>query len=93
MLWLELTLSARNSVEAKSLGCCPDRANEPLPSPSDILVVLDTWGDCDAYSADVHGDGLVGVDDLFAAVRCWVVEVDPHPSQRVVNPGLVAVLL
>ena len=74
MIWFEPAMSIRNSVEAKSVACCPDKAKEPLPSPSDILVVLDTWGDCDAYSADVHGDGLVGVDDLLAAVRCWGVE-------------------
>ena len=38
---------------------------------NDLLVILDSWGDCLGCPADTDGDGFVGVDDLLAVIGQW----------------------
>ena len=38
---------------------------------NDLLVMLDSWGNCQGCPADSTGDGVVGIDDLLALLANW----------------------
>ena len=53
---------------------CPDSNGDSLVDVTDVLNVIDSWGDCvpdQDCPADVDGDGLVNVNDLLLVISKW----------------------
>jgi len=53
-------------------GCVGDITLDGAVAVGDILLVIDTWGECSMPClADVDGDGISGVTDLLAVLENW----------------------
>ena len=55
---------------------CPDTNGDSLVDVTDVLIVIDSWGDCvpdQACPADVDGDGIVNVNDILLVISDWGV--------------------
>ncbi|MBC8309037.1 MAG: agmatine deiminase family protein [Phycisphaerales bacterium] len=49
-----------------------DVNGDGLVNVSDLLAVIDAWGDCDfSCPEDLNGDGMVDVVDLLAVIGAW----------------------
>jgi hypothetical protein len=53
-------------------GCVGDITLDGAVAVGDILLVIDTWGECSMPClADIDGDGISGVTDLLAVLENW----------------------
>lgn len=53
---------------------CPDTNGDSLVDVTDVLIVIDAWGECVSDQdcpADVDGDGIVNVNDLLFTISEW----------------------
>jgi len=59
--------------EADPTSCdCPgDVTCDSLVGVSDILAIIDTWGECDICGTDLNHDGAVNVIDLLSLLDNW----------------------
>ena len=61
-------------------SACPTDINNDLDTNvSDLLAVIDQWGDCPGCDADVNGDDEVNVSDVLQLISAW----GPCPLQGV----------
>lgn len=70
----QLTFDAGSDQTARwgvSDASCPaDLNDDGKVDISDIVIVLDHWGQ-NYVPADINGDGVVNIDDLFAVLAAW----------------------
>jgi subtilisin family serine protease len=66
-------VNARAALEAVDTGgtCSADIDGDGTVGVSDLLSVVDQWGECSGCSSDIDGDGVVGVGDLLSVVDMW----------------------
>ena len=64
---IQLTAEA---IDCTSIPCTGDINGDDNVGVSDLLVIIDQWGQSNS-PADVNGDGTVDVSDLLAAVGNW----------------------
>jgi len=51
---------------------CPgDTDGSGVVDISDILAVLDAWGECAGCPGDINGDGTINVDDMLVVLGAW----------------------
>lgn len=51
----------------------PGQAGNGAVNVSDLLAVINAWGECDQCVGDVNGDNVVNVSDLLAVMNGWGV--------------------
>jgi len=54
-----------------SCDCVGDLNGDLIVGVSDLLQVIDVWGNCDGCSEDLDGDGFVDVSDLLQIISLW----------------------
>ena len=59
-----------NTIEDECPSECPDINGDGYVNVTDLLAVIDQWGQTDS-PADVTGDGVVDVTDLLEVVGNW----------------------
>ncbi len=57
-------------VEQESL-CNADLNNDTEVNIDDLLVLIGSWGKCDACPSDMNADGFVNVDDILLLISAW----------------------
>ena len=53
---------------------CPDTNGDSLVDVTDVLIVIDAWGECvpdQDCPADVDNDGIVNVNDILLVIGEW----------------------
>ena len=53
-----------------TVGCVADITGDSIVNVSDLLLVIDQWGNANS-PADITGDGIVNVSDLLEVVGNW----------------------
>ena len=66
-------INARAALEAIDTGdtCTGDVNGDNTVGVTDLLSVVNAWGNCSGCSEDINGDGMVNVSDILAVVGAW----------------------
>jgi len=60
-----------NGVPDSCQGCTGDLDGDNMLGVSEILLIIDHWGECVDCAADINGDDVVDVTDLLYIVGHW----------------------
>ena len=63
-------------------GCPADTDGSGTVDVTDVLAVLDGWGDCQGCDADIDDNGVIDVDDMLAVLSAWGDCASTGPSGK-----------
>ena len=58
-------------VDPTSCNCPGDVTCDSIVGVSDLLAMIDSWGECDFCGTDLNNDGAVNVLDLLSLIDNW----------------------